>query len=63
MSFDAMNLAAAKIAPYVRGESRRLGEMQVERWSVLIEQLETIGVINKRPQAKDCFVASDGEEK
>ncbi|MGC6418811.1 MAG: ABC transporter substrate-binding protein [Bradymonadia bacterium] len=63
MSLDAMNLAAAKIAPYVRGESRRLGEMQVERWSVLIEQLETIGVINKRPQAKDCFVASDGEER
>ena len=63
MSFEAMNLAAAKIAPYVRGESRRLGQMREDRWSILIEQLQTIGVINKRLQAQDCFVASDGEEK
>ncbi|MEE2756761.1 MAG: ABC transporter substrate-binding protein [Myxococcota bacterium] len=56
MSLRAMNLAAEKITPYVRGDSKRLGEMKLERWMQLIEQLKTIGVVENSPDPSRCFI-------
>jgi len=61
MSLRAMNLAAEKITPYVRGDAKRLGEMNLERWTRLGEQLKTIGVIEAAPEPSDCFI--DFEQK
>ena len=60
MSFEAMELATEFARPYIEGlegEGVQLGEMSLQRWTTLSEQLKVLGVTSAKnavsPQA--CF--------
>ena len=50
-----MNVSAALSDPYVRGESKVLGHMTLNRWQTLTEQLHAVEAIEKVPDARACF--------
>lgn len=57
MSLEAMNLSANRAMSYVQPRhDARLGMMHLDRWTRLIEQLESIDAISGvKPLATECF--------
>lgn len=55
MSSAEMDIAAKLLAPLVRVPGRALGEMRVERWQTLIDQMVLTQGLSSAPAAKDCF--------
>lgn len=57
MSSAEMDAAARELEPLVRVLGRPLGQMELERWQILIEQMVATQGLDPAPRAQDCLAA------